>query len=366
MVIVLLLILILLLISLISRFYQKHWSRNLSVGVRFSAPCYNEGDSGSLIETVTNRKFLPLWWGNIQFHLPAFITTAGGGHAGNADYKDTVSAFSYDRAEKKVPFTASARGYYLITSAEILTHDFFFLYRLIKKYRVSAEIYVYPDPKLAADFEIDFRRITGEIIKRQHYIEDPFQFRGIRDYSPNDHLKTVNWGATAKTGQLKVNQYNHTSSQEVMLLLDFDARGSWDSRNLKEDMIRAAAALMDSLFQNGIPVGLATNAADICDAAKISLSCKNGANQHESLLKLLARINIDKLTCPFSEVMEQIIGMPGDTQYILLSYASASTLQDQIAVLRATRRGLQWVLFQERGNHAYIADPRDLTVCEVV
>ena len=37
-------------------------------------------------------------------------------------------------------------------------------------------------------------------------MEDPFEYRGIREYQPYDDMRSVNWKATAKTGDLKVNQ----------------------------------------------------------------------------------------------------------------------------------------------------------------
>jgi uncharacterized protein (DUF58 family) len=365
MVIFLVLILTVLLLNLLVRFYRKSWSDNLSISVEFDGSAYQEGDSGNLIETMTNKKILPFWWGSIQYHIPSFIKIDDEYFHGHDDYKGSISAFSYEMVKKSLPFTAQARGYYKITDAELLTQDIFFKYRFIKQFPVSTEIYIYPDFKLLQDLNIDFKRITGEVIVKRHFIEDQFQFRGIRDYTMFDSLKSVNWNATAKTSEMKSNQYHFTVSQDVTILLDFDPRGSWDRQALKEDMIRAAARLLDDLNQSGIPVGLATNAADVDNGTEISLPCRNGLNHWEDFMRLLSRINTDQTTRSFCDIIDERIQLPSNSQYILLSYAQGAELQKKVAALKAISQNVQWILFKEKDDKVDVENVCGLTICEV-
>jgi uncharacterized protein (DUF58 family) len=204
--ILLLLAVMLAAVTAICRAYINRWSDGLDVDISFSQRHYSEGDEGSVIETVTNRKLLPLWWGSLEFHLPPFVEPLGEGYHGNADFRDSFSVFSYEQVERRVPFTALTRGYFKMNGAEMLTHDPLFTYRLIRRFAAADDIYVYPDPKRAAKFFPDFRRITGDVVSRRHYMEDELSFRGIRDYSPSDSMRRVNWSATARTGGLKVNE----------------------------------------------------------------------------------------------------------------------------------------------------------------
>ena len=364
--IILLLVLVLLLLWLYVRSYRRNWSRNLTLGVGFSKPVFYEGEKGRIVETVVNKKLMPLWWGDIQFLLPPFIAMDDTEYHGTGDYKNSVSAFSYEMVTKNVPFTALRRGYYKMTGAEMLTLDLFFHYRLLKKYPAGSEIYVYPDLRLIERYGADLKRLTGEVLAKRHYIEDQFQLRGIRDYHPFDSLKNINWSATAKTGEIKVNQYDYTTSQEVYLLLDFDPFSSWDSQNLKEDLIRVAAYLLRELSANGVPVGLITNAADVQDGGELGLPCKNGLSHRESFMKTLARINTDKATRPFADILDRLAAQSGDPEYILLSYAADMNLQEKIGEFRAARKSLQWVLLKGRESRITLNADRRPYICEVV
>jgi uncharacterized protein (DUF58 family) len=178
-----------------------------------------------------------------------------------------------------------------------MSGDMFFKYRFIKKFAVFAELYVYPDIKKVNKFNVDFTNILGEVITKRHIIEDPFEFCSIRDYCPVDSLRTINWKATAKTGDVKVNQFNFTSSQKVMILLDFDSYNTYDRVEIKEDLIRIASFLTHNLIKNGIEVGLISNGCDIITGKEIFAPYRNGIIQENKIFRLYARIN-EKLNPP--------------------------------------------------------------------
>lgn len=361
----LLLLLISLIFALTVGYYRRNWNRKLAVGLRFSRECLFEGETGSIDQTITNRKLLPFWWGDIRYTIPAFITLRDPGYIGREYFKDTVSAFSYEQVRKSVDFTASTRGYYRIGEAELVTQDFFYRYRMIQTFPVSAELYVFPALRDAGRFEVEFRRITGEVIARRHMIEDPFQFRGIRDYSPFDSLKKVNWSATAKTGEMKVNEYACTSSQEVVLLLDFDRRTDWDPKEIREDAIRIAAYLAGKLIAAGVPVGLTTNACDTVTGDEIRVRCRNGSRHLETLYRWCARLDTGRLSRPFADILSGLpAGRPGAPQYILISVDAGDALATGAGRLRAKGGGLQWVLVREKSAKPAVRRDGQI-VCEV-
>lgn len=359
------LLLISLIFALAVSYYLRNWNRALAVELRFSRECLFEGEKGSIDQIVTNRKLLPFWWGDIRYTIPGFITVRDPGYIGREYFKDTVSAFSYERVCKSVDFTASARGYYRIGEAELVTQDFLYRYRMIQSFPVSAELYVFPALRDAGRFEVEFRRITGEVIARRHMIEDPFQFRGIRDYSPFDSLKKVNWSATAKTGDMKVNEYACTSSQEVVLLLDFDRRTDWDPRELWEDVIRIAAGLAGKLIAAGVPVGLMTNACDTVTGEEVHVRCRNGSGHLETLYRRCARLDTGRLSRPFDDILSGLpAGRPDAPQYILISLDAGDALAAAAGRLRAEGSGLQWVLVREKSAKP-LARREGQIICEV-
>lgn len=362
----LLLTAILLLMSLIIALYRKRWSKNLTVDIRFEKEDVFEGDKSCLLQAVTNRKLLPFWWGDIQYTIPSFINLDDPDYHGREYFKDVVSAFSYQRVTKRIGYTATRRGYYRIDSSELLTIDFFYRYRMIRQYPVSTELYVYPDIRAMKGFSPDFRKITGEVVARRHYIEDPFQFRGIRDYYPFDSLKTVNWNATARSGEIKVNEYNCTSSQEACLLLDFDKRSGWDKIETREDCIRIAAYLTGLLLKNGVAVGLMSNACDVVSGEECAVGCRNGSGQQKTILRRLARLDTAKLSRPFPELLEARVPRERtDTQYILVSFACGDELQRKVTELRAGGHGIQWIFVSEKQSKPERPALGGVYVCEV-
>lgn len=57
-------------------------------------------------------------------------------------------------------------------------------------------------------------------IKKIRRIGNSFEFEQIKDYVQGDNIKDVNWKATAKRGQLMVNQFQDEKSQQVYSIID--------------------------------------------------------------------------------------------------------------------------------------------------
>ena len=360
------LLLVLLLIELITLIYRKKWSENLTVEITFENNGIFEGGNGKIFQIIINRKLLPFWWGDIQYTIPPFIKIDDMNYKGREYYKNTVSAFSYERVKKTIPFTALKRGYYKITEAELITQDMFFSYKFIKEYSENTELYVYPNIKSIQNLDINFKKLIGEVIARRHFIEDPFELRGIRDYYPFDSLKNINWNATAKTGEIKVNEYNHTSSQEVIIMLDFDSQKVWDKQDIKEDIIRIGAFIASQLIAQGISIGMSSNTGDIETHEELMLPCRNGNNQLISIYRLLARLNTEILTRPFTELLEiRAAKSSNRPQYIVISFNHRAELSHKIRDLTSASNSLQWILLCEKDDICSVEYQSCLTICEV-
>ena len=348
------------------RYYTRRWSRGLSVRLRFERETLMEGENGVLEQTVVNRKLLPFWWGDIRYTLPPFIALCDPDYAGREYYRDTVSAFSYEQVTKKVPFTAVRRGYFRIGSAELATPDYFFRWRMLARAPQSAQLYVFPSRKDAGRLEPDLRRITGEILTRRLMVEDPFQFRGIRDYAPFDSLKKINWKATARTGETKVNEYSATVSQQAVLLLDLDRSSDWNPEELREAVLRIGACLAARLIAAGVPVGLCSNACDVVTGKRSALPCRGGAEQLDALNRCLARMDTGRIAQPFPEVLAGLAGGSRGPQYVLVSCDGSRPIREAAARLRTGGAGLQWVLVRERGATPPAGETApDARICEV-
>lgn len=353
-------------LAIISRVYRRRWSKNLNVTAQFSTDGVFEGERAEVIETLTNNKLLPIFWGSLQFKTSHYLNFEGTMLDHDYYRQNPIAAFSYEEVTKRLPFTAAKRGYYRLDDIRLIVGDLLFDYKLIHCFPGLSEIYVYPSIKNTERFNIDFKKLTGEAIARRHLIEDPFYFRSIRDYSPFDSMKTINWNATARAGSLKVNQYHSTQSQQVMMLIDLDGYNKWDGQEIKEDVIRVAAMLAQKLIHNGISAGLITNATDITNGEKIDVECKNGREHYLYLLREMAVIDTDSLLVPFDSILENLLRKPYiRTQYILISYYSGEELARLVSQFEEAGMNIQWILLKDKSRKADFTKRRGMYVCEV-
>ena len=78
------------------------------------------------------------------------------------------------------------------------------------------------------------------------------EFFEIRDYSPGDELKRINWKASARTGILHSNEYDWERMADIYMVLDSTGSSSYFLR----DYVRACVALIDFFLRMGNRVGL--------------------------------------------------------------------------------------------------------------
>ena len=84
------------------------------------------------------------------------------------------------------------------------------------------EVLVYPDLPAARRLALAVRQ--GRFREQGRLTRGPLglgtDFESIRDYSPDDDVRQINWRATDRTGRPMSNQYRVEQDREVMLLLD--------------------------------------------------------------------------------------------------------------------------------------------------
>ena len=355
---------ILIAVKLLLSLYSGRWDRGLSLELRCPEQGIFEGEQGEIVETVTNAKLLPLLFASISFRAPRWLAFYGKKYDHDVFREDRISVFSWERLTRRLPFTALRRGLYTIGEANASSDDLLFQERYIRRYPAACTVVVYPRVKGVENYSVDFRRLTGQVIARRSMIEDPFFFRGIRDWTPTDSIRRVNWNATARTGALKVNQFESTRSQNVLLLLDFDGYNRSDHEELREDIIRIAAYLSGQLLRNGISTGMVTNAAAAGGTGRAETVCRSGRSHYFTLLGEMARIDTGRLTGPFPGLLDSLSPDSG-TQMIVISYYAGPSLDERLLRLSASGMGISWILLRDRARRNDYRPRSEVYVCEV-
>ncbi|HIS27784.1 MAG TPA: DUF58 domain-containing protein [Candidatus Pullilachnospira intestinigallinarum] len=322
--------------------FRSFWSKNLTVQVRFQDQPAMEGQEARLTETIANGKrlFLPLLQVGFQVHRDLWFSDGENTSVSDQCYKrDVFSVGGYQKITRTIPFRCTHRGYYELEKVELVTRSPL----MTRKYYETLEsrdfFYVYPRLVDSEQLDISFQKVMGSVLASRNLYEDPFEFRGIREYGPADPMNKINWKAAARTGELMVNLYGSTTAQEVMILLDVEDETIWKYDEIHEEEIRIAASLASRCIQEGIPVGFRTNGKDIRNGRTFVLKAGCGEQQVRLVSEGLARLDLNQKADPMEFVLdrEREMGTGTSTTYVMISKNQRPSCVE--AFLRLAREG---------------------------
>jgi len=305
--------------------YEKFWNRGLDLKIDFENSAIFEGEQSHLIEEISNRSFLPLPFIHAKFRIGTGLDFSGLENVSTSDlnYKDDLFAvLFYQKITRRLPFLGKHRGYYTVKSSDIVTRDLLSLNSMAAVFQQDSALYVYPKKIDLGPIEETLRRLSGELTARTYLFPDPFEFRGIRDYTIQDPFNAINWKASARTGDLMVNEFDSTVTKKIVILLNTEDETVIHHGRLHEEAIRIAGSIATNLLSLGYPVRLVLNGRDV--ESKETLSSLNGLGpaQNEMILRTLSRIDLSlepEAFCPFIEREIQ------DPSYIQNSYIMISS-----------------------------------------
>ncbi|MBR4343090.1 MAG: DUF58 domain-containing protein [Lachnospiraceae bacterium] len=294
--------------------YMKNWAKKLSVDIHFEGKEIFEGEHGRLIETITNAKRLPLPMIKCKFLTSRnlmFDNTTTNQNTDNYYRNDVFSLGGREKLTRSITFMAHKRGLYNIKDAELVGTDMFFTLETVLMYKLYDEIYVLPRPFDTSEFRNSLQWINGEIKSKAHLIEDPFEFRGIREYQPYDSMKSINWKATARTGDLRVNMRDFTSQKVVRIFLNLEDNGVIKRSEACEAAIKVAAGLVKNFTQEDMEFALYSNGVDCLSHRTIRIKRGRGRIHEQEIYRALARIDLKETAEDMIQSFEKII-MDGD------------------------------------------------------
>lgn len=331
------------------KLYARYWDKNLSVSLRFQEESVTEGETCVLCEQVENAKLLPIPALKVKFQVSRYLQYAqedGASSVTDQYYRnDVLSIRSYMRHVRKLTFHCKKRGFYRINSLDIVAGDLLLARELPKSLVSDTQLYVYPKGFSGQEFEQMLQKLNGEVLSRRHLLEDPFEYRGIREYSPRDTMRDINWKATARTGELKVNMKNYTSLKAVRIFVNLEDRAILRQMELLEASISMAAGMAELFLKQGIRTALYTNGPDILTGELVCLEASSGIGHMESVNRGLARIELSKSAPPFvRELGEAVLGEKDALGEVYSIFISSDAQEDYQSLLgKCLDRGMELV-----------------------
>lgn len=338
-------------------YYEKHWHNNLTAKVTYDKSRATIGETITLTETVTNQKMLPIPILYVKFSTSRTFLFEDLNNAAVSDHyhrNDIFSIMGNQQITRSLQFRTTKRGYYSTEHINLVANDLFMSSSYATKLDNFASLYVYPALLKDRFSQTLTSSIIGNLTKKDLY-EDPLSFRGIRDYTTTDRMRSVNWKASAKNQQLMVNTYFDVQNTEVVLLMNLDTNTIQRDDRLQEYIISLATTLLHAFNANGIATRLAINIPDPFTNKVITTDLGIGTEHLQSMLQILSRLNLKAELTPFENFF---IGehslfdrIEANTSYLILS----NYRKEQLLSLYQEKRS--------KGFHVHFVCPEHINLC---
>lgn len=303
--------------------YGRIWDKGLDVSVDFHDNYLNPGESSYITEVINNAKFLPLSVLHVKFAAPISFVFEDKDNAALSDsyYRnDVFSVMSNSRITRRLYFTVQKRGYYVIDGANVISRDFFLTKSFAKNISHKSDIYVFPEKYDNIKLDSVFSMIIGDVESKNSLIEDPYTFRGIREYDSSYNMRHINWKATARTNSLMVNVYNHTSLQNIKVLLNLDTNNMIKADYMDEISINLASSVCKFFLMKNLNVSITSNGTDIVSKMTGEIKLGSSLKHMLSIDKYLSRISGQSGTEGFLDILDSEINKDENNMtYIIVS-----------------------------------------------
>lgn len=300
--------------------YLTLWKKGLNVSLKFKDDVVRAGSHTYLTEVLENHKWLPLPALKVKFQCSGDLIFPADHNSQVTDMyyrNDLFSLMPFRRITRKHKIICSHRGYYGIRGIDLVNADLFLTKESVESRPGETWLHVLPALFEAPDLYTAVRKISGEVAYRQHLLSDPFAFRGIREYTCFDEMKSVNWKASAKSEDLKVNIYDYTALSAVSIFINLKNRDLSGMAEQIEKSISIGAYLAENYLNDGINISIYTNGRDILSNNILSAENKQDRKQVEQINKMLARLDLKREIEPFEYFEEQIKKQNGQKVIII-------------------------------------------------
>ncbi len=249
-----------------SLIYRRFAFKKLKYDCGFSKEEVYEGERIELDETLSNYKWLPVPWVKTEITTSRWLNFAGNQAEVTHDARYVPSFFyarSYKRIRRSWNVVCDKRGAYSIDRVTVVASDLFGVSCASMPVDVSASLLVLPGTVDLAGMFVSARYLQGETAVRRQLVTDPFRISGVREYSPNDPMKSIHWLSSAKTGRLMVKNEEYTTRQSLTVLLNMQSIRYEKFQAVEceriENCIRVAATLLENTLESNMPVRLMAN-----------------------------------------------------------------------------------------------------------
>lgn len=279
----------------------------------FSKYTCRAGERIEMVETLSNRKMLPVPWLRLEAMLPSALLFARSDDTSVSEgniYQNHTSLFTLPPRTKLTRthrIVCQTRGIYKIDSATMTGGDLFGLYAPSKKIDLNMRMVIYPSLLGDGELPISWKTWQGELAVRRWIVEDPFLITGVREYAQGDPMNRIHWKASARTGRLQVHKSGHSADPRVMILLNVeDSESMWSvvtRTELIERQLSLAATCASALIGQGMAAGFAHNGGSQLGDEGMRIEMDYGPVHLNRMMEAMSGFEL-KSRIPFQELLQ--------------------------------------------------------------
>jgi len=149
-------------------------------------------------------------------------------------------------------------GAYRIGRIYLRTHDWFGLFSHEAALDRRLPLKVYPSEENVRSLlrPLETQVFSGNHVARQK--GEGIEFADLRPFVPGDRIRHVNWRASARRGELWINEHHAERNADVVILLDSFAEARRGDRSTLDHALRAAGTLAARYLREKDRVGFVT------------------------------------------------------------------------------------------------------------
>jgi len=204
-------------------------------------------ETGTLDFKITNNK---VWAPSFSIHI--LLASDGQGSLEQPPYFFFIPAGA--TLEKSALFSGNKRGPLQINSCRLATSFPFGFYYKTKTIPLNMDMVIFP---ALHPVQLPPRNESGQ------EGEGTLQTRGeelyaVREFRPGDSISSVHWKSSAKTGNLRVKEFQSTNEQSYTVFLNVKERNKTVKEEILEEKVSKTASLIYHLIERGNEVSLKT------------------------------------------------------------------------------------------------------------
>ena len=301
----------------------------------------SNGDENKISITITNRYLfliaikiideLPVQWQQRDFSIISKLKSA------------QTRKFHYN-------VRPTERGEYSFGNIIVFTQTLFGLVSRRHIFKEHTTIANYPSFLQLKKY--DFIAFTNKLkmfgLKKIRRIGNTLEFEQIKDYVAGDDVRNINWKATAKRGQLMVNQFQDEKSQPIYSIIDKGRvmKMPFNSLSLLDYAINATLVISNIAIKKNDKAGMFTFSRKVEDR----VLAKRSKNQMNLVLETLYNVQTNFSESDFARLYIDVKRFVKQRSLLLLytNFETMDALHRQLPYLQAINKAhLLVVIFFE-------------------